>query len=329
MFAFVCIGRISVILHFSFNIGPALIRMNNLRQLFYKTIYNRHVNRILRSLLFPFRSILPKAYLIPPSGNVRFSLQNNRSIVMHTNQTSFVTWNIAWKGYQNYEYVSIFESIAPKINFFLDVGSNTGLYSLILAGSNPNAKIWAFEPSPGPFKYLEKNIIENGFSDRIFAQKLALSSEDGTAQFVSAYSPKYPYLKEATLGGSGHLSGARSDTSELVFEVQTMTLDNFISEKQIEHIDLIKLDTEETEHLIISKGTNALKKFEPILICEVFSSEMALALNELLIPLGYQPYQFKNKSLIEMKKLEFSSDSIQDCFFVTPSKKSIIEQFIL
>jgi FkbM family methyltransferase len=297
-------------------------------ELLYRIIYSPVINKTLRALIFPFRKLLPTGAWLPPSGSVEFTLDNGKTITMFTNQTSFVTWNIAWKGYKSYEYTPIFEALAPKINVFFDVGSNTGLYSLILAGCNPNAKAWAFEPSPGPFEYLSRNIAANGFNGRIHPVKTALSSTEGEAEFVSAFSPKYTYLKEATLGGSGHLSGARNNTSSLTFQVKTETLDQFVERNQISSIDLMKLDTEETEHLIIGSGLETLKKFEPILICEVFSVEMAIALGDLLKPLGYKPYQSKKTHLEAINEVEFQSGEIPDCFFVTDSRLHLISQFV-
>lgn len=297
-------------------------------ELLYRVIYSPGINRLLRGLIKPFKRILPHSAWLPPAGSIDFHLKNGRKIKMFTNQTSFVTWNIAWKGYESYEYTPIFEALAPHISVFMDVGSNTGLYSLILAGTNPNAVSWAFEPSPGPYAYLSSNIEANGFTNRIHPIKTALSSSNGEAEFISAFSPKYTYLKEATLGGSGHLSGARENTSSLRFKVQTETLDEFVVKNNIERIDLIKLDTEETEHLIIGSGLNTLKKLQPILICEVFSKEMALALNELLSPLGYKPYQSKKEYLQEVDAITFKSGEIPDCFFVTDAKKHLIQSFI-
>lgn len=297
-------------------------------QLFYKLIYNPIINFLLRSLIFPFRNYLPHKFLLPPSGIVSFQLLNGRKIRMHTNQTSFVTWNIYWKGYRNYEYVPIFEALSKDVKTFLDVGSNIGLYSLILAGTNPSSKIWAFEPSQGPDKYLGLNVKENGFFENITTENIALADHNGFSEFVSAHSPKYSYLKEATLGGSGHLMGARENTSKKHFAVKTLTLDDYVKLNNIKSIDLIKLDTEETEHLIIREGLNSLRKFEPIIICEVFSKDMAAHLNDLLIPLGYLPYQSKNDHLLKIDEVLFNSGKILDCFFVTPSKLHLIADYI-
>jgi FkbM family methyltransferase len=299
-----------------------------LKNLLYLIIYQSTINAFLIKLIRPFKNLLPKKFWLAPSGEIEFRLKNGKLIAMKTNQTSFVTWNIEWFGYDKYEYVSIFEAIAPNINSFFDVGSNTGLYSLILAGSNANAKIWAFEPSPGPSRYLQANILKNECEVRIKAESIALADQDTELEFVSAYSKKFAYLKDATLGGSGHLSGARDETSSLKFKVTAMTLDNYVNENNIVNIDLIKLDTEETEHLIIKKGIETIKRFNPILICEVFSPQMADDLIKLLVPLDYSIYQSKKTYLESIEAVQFKSGEVADCFFVPKNKLHLISAFI-
>lgn len=300
----------------------------NAMTLLYRIIYQPFINKVLRLILFPFRNLLPHKALLPPSGVVRFQLSRGQTVSMATNQTSFVTWNIYWKGYSSYEYIPIFEKLGEKIGVFFDVGANTGLYSLILQAVNPRAKSYAFEPSPGPFRYLNENIKLNGAGASILSFSTALAGESGTLNFVSAYSPKYAYLKDATLGGSGHLAGARSDTSTLSFKVKTQTLGDFVKEQGISRIDLMKLDTEETEHLIVGAGIEVIRSFEPIIVCEVFSPEMAEALLGLLTPLGYTAYRAGNTQLCKAQTFTFGEGEIPNCFFVPQSKQTWIEGFI-
>lgn len=299
-----------------------------MKNIIYQIIYQSTINAFLIAIIKPFKNLLPKKYWLSPGDKVRFKLKNGKLITMKTNQTSFVTWNIEWYGYDNYEYVSIFEAIAPKIHSFLDVGSNTGLYSLILAGSNNTAKIWAFEPSPGPNRFLQTNILLNNFEGKIKAESIALADQNTELEFVSAYSEKFGYLKDATLGGSGHISGARDETSSLKFKVQAMTLDKYVTENNISQIDLMKLDTEETEHLIIKKGVETIKRFNPIIICEVFSPQMADDLMVLLFPLGYSVFQSKKQYLTPIEAVQFKNGEVADCFFVPKEKLNIISAFI-
>jgi len=296
--------------------------------LVYKFIYQPNINRIIRFLLKPLSSLLPKHFKLPPNGIVQFKLNNGNIIKMAANQTSHVTWEIFWNGYENYEYVQLFEDLAPKIRTFLDIGANIGFYSLIYASKNEKGKAYAFDPSPGPFHYLKKNIRLNNFESQIEPVQLALTNEKGKTRFVAANVPKYEYLDFATLGGSGHLKGARKDTSTISFEVLTNRLDDYVIENKVNNIDFIKVDTEETEHLILQTGLKMLSINKPIVVCEIFSSHVALALNEIFIPLGYQIFKSKGKQLILSKSIQFDDGIIDNYFFVHPEKLELVQSYI-
>jgi len=45
---------------------------------------------------------------------------------------------------------------------FLDIGANQGLYSLIAKKNKAFTSIYAFEPNPKTYRYLEQNIARNG-----------------------------------------------------------------------------------------------------------------------------------------------------------------------
>ena len=46
----------------------------------------------------------------------------------------------------------------PKNGIFLDVGSNIGVYTFRISSLRPDAKIYAFEPSPKVYKKLNYNL---------------------------------------------------------------------------------------------------------------------------------------------------------------------------
>ena len=66
--------------------------------------------------------------------------------------------------------------------FFMDVGSNQGLYALI-AASNPHCTgVLAFEPVAETFDILTRNIRNSEFHEKITPVQAAISSEAGTAE---------------------------------------------------------------------------------------------------------------------------------------------------
>jgi FkbM family methyltransferase len=295
---------------------------------FFKLIYQPGINRILRFFIKVFGKGLQKKYLLPPSGIIDFKLKSGKKLIMKTNQTSHVTWEIVWNGYDSYEYVKLFEKLSPNINSFLDIGSNIGFYSLIFASQNPKGIAYSFEPSPGPFHYLNENIKLNLFENQIKPFKIALSDKSGKTTFVAAYTSKYSYLEYPTLGGSGHIKGARTDTSSVEFDVQTETLDRFVIENNIKSIDLIKLDTEETEHIILQNGLNTLSEHKPIVVCEIFSNQVANSLNEIFKPLNYLFFKSEGEWLIRDSEAIHREGIIDNYFFVPQEKLHLINQFL-
>jgi len=70
-------------------------------------------------------------------------------------------------------------SIRPG-DVFYDIGANVGSYSLIAAKATANgARIFAFEPSAGPFYDLARNVLLNGCAESIVPLPLALGSSNG------------------------------------------------------------------------------------------------------------------------------------------------------
>ena len=69
-------------------------------------------------------------------------------------------------------------------DIFFDVGANIGIYSLYCAAVHPKCRIFAFEPSPGNFKHLEKNIELNEYKT-LFAAPFIVAERDYKKGFSS------------------------------------------------------------------------------------------------------------------------------------------------
>lgn len=86
----------------------------------------------------------------------------------------------AEEGYQLDWFLDAYRGEA--INAF-DVGAHVGTFACHLAEVLPSASITCFEPSAGTVAYLQKNIDQNGLSDRIKVVEAALAGETGFALF--------------------------------------------------------------------------------------------------------------------------------------------------
>ncbi len=274
------------------------------------------------------KPLLPKKFRIPPSGTLVIKKKASKALKLKTNQTSYLTQFIFWKGgYEKFEYTPIFNSLIKKVNSFFDVGANIGYYSLIAAFENPNIKITAFEPATGPLFFLKQNIKINHFSN-IQVESIALSHLDGQIEFHEIKNKKYKYL-EHNLAGESNTGTKTTGRNYIVHKVETTTFDNYISNNNISGIDLIKLDTEGTEHLILSKANIVLNKFKPIVICETLFNTIENELEEIFKPLGYEFYNHTESGLEKVKSIKRSTDNgVRNCFFVHPSKHSLISEYV-
>ena len=297
-------------------------------QLLYKFIYHKNINYILRNLNKFLSGILPDKIKLPPSGF--FSLKTDSGkIKIATNQTSYLTQLLFWNGYKNFEYSEIFEKLSKNINSFLDIGSNIGYYSLLATKSNPNIKVFGFEPATGPKYFLQKNIQLNNFQNNIKAINLALSNQIGQIDFYEVESPKYKYLKH-DLAGEGNAGTKTTSRNFIKNTVSAITLEKFIDNENITNVDLIKIDTEGTEIDILNSGKSVIAQFKPIIICETLYNTIENELDDFFKELDYLFFTHTSDGLEKVSTIKRNYDNgIRNCFFVPKSKSDLITPFII
>ena len=152
--------------------------------------------------------------------------------------------------YKNGEYDLIKKLSKLKFNILFDVGAHHGEWSLVANKFFPNSKIHTFEISESNYiKSLDKLnkdtfIINNfGFSNKqgnIEYKDYGLNSQINTTILESAF----------------HDTNVKYDIKKTFME----TGDNYCKEKNISHIDLLKIDTEGSEHLVLEGFDNILQK---------------------------------------------------------------------
>lgn len=76
---------------------------------------------------------------------------------------------------------AVAEITRDKIDLFIDVGANLGLYTIDLNRRTALKETVAFEPLPSNFNQLCGNIFMNNMGDRVTAERTALSDQDGAA----------------------------------------------------------------------------------------------------------------------------------------------------
>ena len=289
-----------------------------------RVIYAPPVNLVIRTLMRPFRSALPTALKIPVAGTISVDTEVNGSIKLATNQTNRLSQDVFWGGIRGYEYPSlrVLAAFVTKAECFIDVGANIGYYSLLAARLNPNLRAYAFEPMPGAWTYLLKNIDLNGFSDRITPVRMAVADGPGEVEFFVTKNPKALHL-EHHLGGSSSTARAKDQYSQTVV-VQMGSLDDFVEERGIKRVDILKLDTEATEDKVLAGAAKLIRRDRPLILCEVLPGRIENELERIFREHGYVAFLPDENGLERMGSVVGHSDS-KDFLFVHETRLSELE----
>jgi FkbM family methyltransferase len=169
-------------------------------------------------------------------------------------------------------------------NVFLDIGAHHGVYSIVAAkrlGTNGTAV--SFEPSSREYRRLRLHLRLNRLC-WVRAERLALGSATSTRTFFQITSG------DTTRGG---LRPPVSSDRVSEISVDTVRLDDYVSQFPLQRVDLVKLDVEGGEREVLGGASLVLTKFRPIFICEVLdATTQAWGYNAREIILLLQSYGF-------------------------------------
>lgn len=256
------------------------------------------LNRASRMALAPWRRVVPAKFFdtIPVVGEFDLRIPGTaRRVRFRNDGFDDVSQALYWRGLAAREPATMaaFVALLDSCGTFIDVGANIGVYALVAAALDPQRRVHALEPVPRVFERLQANIAA-GAATNVRAHALALSSRRGT---LTLYVPK---VRVPTAASS--LEGFRDRAEPL--PVPAMTLDEFVREQKIESVDLIKIDTEATEHEVLAGACQTLRRDEPIVICEVLKGRTERQLQPLLEPLGYTFWWITPRGLIRKPTIE-------------------------
>ncbi len=126
----------------------------------------------------------------------------------------------------------------------IDVGAHHGEYALEVHTLAPGARIYAFEPNPTAFQVLERNAaayglvpLNLGCGDRKAALPLYDYAEAAGSVHASLYHEVITFLHK------GHSNATR---------INIIPLAEFIEERGIANVDLVKIDTEGHELMVLA-----------------------------------------------------------------------------
>jgi FkbM family methyltransferase len=155
------------------------------------------------------------------------------------------------------DMVKLFETVADHSDAILDIGANIGCTALLFAGLA--RKVYAFEPSPSTFAFLESNIARSRLKN-VIVQNIGLGADSGEYSLTFAPSNRAGgFLSNQTQASAGHV------TEKIIVR----RLDEAIGYLNPAKIDFIKIDVEGFEGHVLRGATKTLCSSKPVVVLEL------------------------------------------------------------
>ena len=137
------------------------------------------------------------------------------------------------------EYNPAGYEIGPN-DVVIDVGGNIGAFSVSAASAAVNGRVISFEPEPGNYALLKRNLARNGCTNATPLQA-AVSDTDGMLQL---------HLNPSNLGGHSLLKRDGVDASQSV-AVPAIAFRKVFDDYKLDRCDFLKMDCEGAEYQIL------------------------------------------------------------------------------
>jgi len=182
-------------------------------------------------------------------------------VKMHLDITNPHTWDLHNNKKYEDDVKKIFLNKINEGDTVIDVGANIGYFSLLAAKKiGSKGKIFAIEPMKQANNWLKKNLKLNDFkNDEVL--EVAIGDKQGIMKMYKKSESSEMIILNPTISKKDLI---------ICGEINIETIDNIISQKKIEKVNLLKIDVEgfEYEALLGCKESFKANKIENI-ICEI------------------------------------------------------------
>jgi len=209
------------------------------------------------------------------------------------------------RGWASYEaplpqLIASWSSGLPLV--FVDIGANSGYYSLLSAAFGARSVI-AFEPAEEIASLLDANIKRSQFEQKIQVQRVALSNKSGTSKIY------YPESSHGLIETSASLNSTFRAAHDKVADVAVDTVDialhdRFRSEEKI----LLKIDVEGHDMAVLGGATRTVLGKRPAIIIELLPGVEINPVTKFIKDFHYEHFSLNKNGLV--KKEELSANNI-------------------
>lgn len=221
-----------------------------------------------------------------PGSTILHEIKPN--IRMYLDLDSLIDRYVYYTGFYRPWALHYFDTLLCPGMTVIDVGANIGCYALWAAlrvGST--GKVFAFEPEPGCFDQLRRNIEVNGIT-WIDARRLAIADVDGESA-LNMNDPRHPNRGQSSL--------AALKFHRRAMTVETARLDSLTPSRSMRGLDVLKIDTQGSELRVLRGARRLLEEFKPSLLLRLCEEKCAAEgcgskdPQQLLFDLGYRLFE--------------------------------------
>ncbi|MFT5336097.1 MAG: FkbM family methyltransferase [Luteibaculaceae bacterium] len=231
------------------------------------------------------------------------------------------------------EFILLDDFEAPELNFcenwvkddsfFLDIGTNIGLYSVLLAKKVEH--VYSFEPHPKVREKLAANLDLNNYTN-VTICPFGISNQKDVLTLISNRS----YDAWSSFSAIENLEKVTEIDYTDEMKVDVIPLDKWVDDVFLDFskVGLVKIDVEGWELNVLKGGARVFEKWKPLLLVEFDENNTWSAgytcseLYRFLVDLGYLMCEIKEGKLIESPlKVNYPS---QNLFAINPKNEDHI-----
>lgn len=252
----------------------------------------------LRKLFRPFYDAIPlKRQLFEPlrwiklteklnkflyfKGVFSFKLEGKKLKMYNPGYQSHIENQIYWNGIENgweKQSVKLWIGLSKRSKLILDVGANTGIFTMLSTSVNKNARVIAFEPIDFIAEKFKYNMKLNGFDYEL--SDYALSNTESVVEvFTESLNNSYTISIDKM--------NRKSTDQYTKIDIKTKRLDTIIEEMNLGKVDLMKIDVERHEPFVLEGMGKYLAEMKPDLLIEIQTDEIANEIQKLIKDIDY------------------------------------------
>ena len=280
-----------------------------MKKLLNKIRCNYYVSSILSQFLRPIYILLNNITNViekKTSVNGQTVIYDNFKIKFPKNIGISYSTNIFWKktnGFEPENY-NVLKKLFLASNYFFDIGSNIGFYSVLAKKNNPKLTVFSFEPIKSIFQKNQKFQAINSVRSTFY--NIALSFEKSTTEIMLPENSTNCIEEESTATLKKDSWQSRNPHQKHI--IQTETLDSIVASHKIQEKAniLIKIDVEDFEASVLKGMIKTIHKYKPVIICEILKREHKNKdLLNIVYDINYFVLAIKSTGIFKLEKKYF------------------------